>query len=209
MLASFAAKPFDDLAGSGLHVHFSVKDQTDQNIFDDRTEAGSPLLHHALAGCLETMAAATLVFAPHGASYDRLVPNAHAPTGVAWGYENRTTALRVPGGAFAARRIEHRVAGVDANPYLLLTAILGAAWIGIEDKMTPPPPVTGNAYDHDLRQIPDSWAKAIDFFATQPLIKRIFPPMLIDNLVRTKRQELSKAATINPSHLRAIYLSLL
>ena len=80
----------------------------------------------AIAGCLDAMAHSTLIFAPHGPSYDRLVPGAHAPTGLSWAYENRTAAIRVPAGPPAARRIEHRVAGGDINPYLLVTAVLGA-----------------------------------------------------------------------------------
>jgi glutamine synthetase len=100
------------------------------------------------------MPGSMLIFAPHASSYDRFVPGAHAPTGIAWAHENRTTALRVPSGAPAARRIEHRVAGGDINPYLFLAAILGAALNGLEDHEPPPPPITGNAYDQDLRALP-------------------------------------------------------
>ena len=84
------------------------------------------------------MPASTLIFAPHANSYDRFVPGAHAPTGLAWAYENRTAAIRIPAGNPAARRIEHRVAGGDINPYLLLAAVLGAALTGIEDAADPP-----------------------------------------------------------------------
>jgi glutamine synthetase len=92
----------------------------------------------------------------------------------AWAHENRTTALRVPSGGPAARRIEHRVAGGDINPYLFLAAILGAALNGLEDH-DPPPPITGNAYDQDLTQLPNLGG-AIDAFAAAPQIKRIFSP---------------------------------
>ncbi len=83
------------------------------------------------------------------------MPDKHAPTAISWGYENRTAAIRIPAGNPGARRIEHRVAGGDVNPYLMLAAILGAALTGIEDEIEPPPPVTGNAYAMDLPQIPD------------------------------------------------------
>jgi len=145
----------------------------------------------AVSGCLAAMPASTLVFAPQGNSYERLVPGAHAPTGAAWGYENRTTAIRIPGGATAARRIEHRVAGGDINPYLMLATVLGAAMVGIEDQMQPPTPITGNAYEvKDLPQLAADWGSAIDAFEGSTLIARILPAMLIRNLVMTKRQEL-------------------
>ncbi|MEZ5715920.1 MAG: hypothetical protein R3D85_12565 [Paracoccaceae bacterium] len=127
MAATFMARPFYDDAGSGMHVHFSVLDAEGNNIFDDGTAKGSALLRHAVQGCLKALHGSTLIFAPHANSYDRLVPGAHAPTGIAWAYDNRTAAIRVPGGAPAARRIEHRVAGGDINPYLVLAVILGAA----------------------------------------------------------------------------------
>lgn len=97
--ASFMAKPYEEYSGNGMHVHFSVLDAQGRNIFDDGGPKGSPALHHAIAGCLNGMAGSTLVFAPHHNSYDRLVPGAHAPTGIGWAYENRTVAIRVPGGA--------------------------------------------------------------------------------------------------------------
>ena len=80
---------------------------------------------NAIAGCLKGIPEMTLVFAPHANSYDRLVPESHAPTGICWAYDNRTASVRVPGGDFGARRVEHRVAGGDVNPYLFLAAVLG------------------------------------------------------------------------------------
>ncbi|MDP4990506.1 MAG: glutamine synthetase, partial [Marivita lacus] len=125
--ASFMAKPYPDYSGSGMHTHFSVLDEQGNNVFDDGGPRGTDMLHHAIAGCLNGMYDSTLLFAPHWNSFDRLVPGAHAPTGIAWAYENRTAAIRVPSGSASARRIEHRVAGGDVNPYLTLAAILGAA----------------------------------------------------------------------------------
>ncbi len=188
-VATFMAKPFDADSGNGMHMHFSVLDTEGHNVFDDGTPRGSDVLRSAVAGCLAAMPASTLIFAPHANSYARLVPGAHAPTGAGWGYENRTAALRIPGGAGAARRIEHRVAGGDINPYLTFAAILGAAITGIDDAMTPPHPIAGNAYEADLPQLAADWESAIDLFEADPLIARIFPADLIANLVMTKRQE--------------------
>ena len=199
--ASFMAKPYADDAGNGLHVHFSVLDANGKNIFDDGSAMGSALLHQAIAGCLAAMPDSTLIFAPHGNSYDRHVPGAHAPTAALWGYENRTTAIRVPGGSPVARRIEHRVAGGDTNPYLILAAILGAALIGIEDALQPPQPIKGNAYDTvSAPSLARDWATAVDQFERGPLIARIFTAELVDCLVRMKRQEIRTFAAIASEH---------
>lgn len=203
---SFMAKPYETFNGNGMHMHFSILDREGRNIFDDGSDEGSPMLRHAVAGCLRAMPGSTLLFAPHENSYDRLVPNAHAPTGIGWAYENRTSAIRIPSSAPAARRIEHRTPGGDVNPYLTIAAILGAALNGIEDRLDCPAPITGNAYDHPLEQLPGSWAEAIDAFENCPEIKRIFPQHLIDNLVMTKRQELHYMAELSDADTIELYL---
>ncbi len=190
MAASFMAKPYEDYAGNGLHTHFSVLDESGKNVFDNGTHDGAPILHNAIAGCLAGIPELALIFAPHGNSYERLVPGAFAPTSICWAHDNRTATIRVPGGNYAARRIEHRLAGGDVNPYLFLAAVLGSALVGIEDAMQPPAPITGNAYDQELPQVPDTWEAAITAFEQSPLARRIFDPQLVDNLVRTKRQEM-------------------
>lgn len=204
--ASFMAKPYPDYAGSGMHTHFSLLDDSGRNVFDNGGPEGTAMLHNAIAGCLNGMHDSTLLFAPHMNSYDRLVPDAHAPTGIAWAYENRTAAIRVPSGSPAARRVEHRVAGGDVNPYLTLAAILGAALTGIEDSATPPPPVKGNAYALDLPQTPSDWTSAVDAFAHSTIMPRILPPELIRNLVLTKRQEIHYMAELTPAERVEIYL---
>jgi glutamine synthetase len=204
--ASFMAKPYPDYAGSGMHTHFSLVDENGDNVFDDGGPKGTEMLQHAIAGCLNAMYDSTLLYAPHRNSYDRLVPKAHAPTGIAWAYENRTTAIRVPSGSSAARRVEHRVAGGDVNPYLTLAAILGAALVGIEDKAIPPEPVNGNAYALDLPQIPSNWPTAVDAFEKSTLLPRIFPEELIRNLVLTKRQEIRFMEELTPAERVEIYL---
>ncbi len=205
--ATFMAKPFANDAGNGMHLHFSVLDGDGRNVFDDGGAAGTDTLRAAVAGGLAALPASTLVFAPHANSYARLVPGAHAPTAASWAYENRTAALRIPGGPPAARRIEHRASGGDINPYLTFAAILGAAITGIEDRMEPPAPITGNAYDaSDLPAMASDWETAIDRFATDPLIARFLPAQLIDNLVMTKRQELRLMNDIAPEAQWKTYL---
>src|SRR6056297_133747 len=204
--ATFMAKPFADDAGNGMHIHFSVLDKTGANVFDDGGPQGTRILRAGVAGCLAAMPGSTLIFAPHANSYARLVPGAHAPTGAGWGYENRTTALRIPGGPAPARRIEHRVAGGDINPYLAFAVILGAAITGIDDAMTPPAPITGNAYDADLPQLAGDWQGAIDLFESDPMIARIFSPEIIANLVMTKRQEHARLSAMPAEDHWKVYL---
>ena len=204
--ASFMAKPYEDYAGSGLHTHFSVIDADGNNIFDDGGPAGTDIMRHAVGGLIEAMHDSAVIFAPHANSYDRLVPGAHAPTGICWAYENRTSAIRIPSGSHKARRIEHRVAGGDVNPYLLLTAILGAAMNGIEDKTMPPDPITGNAYALDLPQMPGDWGDAIKAFENSTIMPRIFAPEMIRNMLLTKKQEHHYMAELNPSEQVEIYL---
>ncbi|PPB80185.1 glutamine synthetase [Albidovulum inexpectatum] len=204
--ASFMAKPYPEYSGNGLHTHFSVLDRDGRNIFDNGGPEGTETLRNAVAGCLWAMRDCTLIFAPHDNSYERLVPEAHAPNGICWAYENRTAAIRIPSGAPAARRIEHRVAGGDVNPYLMLAAILGAALIGIEERMTPPDPISGNAYALDLPLLCESWQEAIDTFETSRIIPRLFPDQLIQNMVMTKRQELHYMQELTPEEKVELYL---
>ncbi len=187
--ASFMAKPYGDRSGSGLHVHFSVLDQAGANIFANGTPEGSDALKFAVAGLLEAMPDSMAIFAPHYNSYRRFAPQSHAPGAVAWGYENRTTAIRIPGGPDVARRIEHRVSGADANPYLVLAAILGAALSGLDAAVQPVAPTRGDAYSQPLPQLPRQWDTAIDSFAKSPVMAEIFAPVLRDMFVTAKRQE--------------------
>ncbi len=204
--ASFMAKPYAEYAGTGMHMHFSVIDRDNRNVFDDGGAAGSDILRAAVAGCLDAMADSALIFAPHGNSYDRLVPGAHAPTGICWAYENRTAAIRVPAGSVRARRIEHRVAGGDINPYLLIAAVLGAALVGIEDGLEPPKPITGNAYAMDLPRMTSDWGVAIDRFEKSGLLRRILPQELQRNYTATKRQEMQYYADLTDDERVDLYL---
>ncbi|MFQ5984666.1 MAG: helix-turn-helix domain-containing protein, partial [Alphaproteobacteria bacterium] len=122
MIATFMSKPFAELAGNGLHVHLSLLDRDGRNVFDDGTRTGSERLRHAVAGLKATMPAAMAIFAPNANAYRRFQPGSYAPLAPSWGVENRTVALRVIGAPGKDKRIEHRVAGADANPYLALAA---------------------------------------------------------------------------------------
>ena len=192
--ASFMAKPYLGQSGSGLHVHFSLLDEAGNNVFDDGTEAGSDTLRHCINGLLRLMPASTLLFAPHLNSYRRLRPNSHAPTGIGWGYENRTSAIRVPGGSPQARRIEHRVAGADANPYLLLAVLLAGVLEGLSLETMPQAPTVGNAYEAGLPQLPADWAAALAAFAANDALKAHLNPQFCEVYAAMKQQELNRFA---------------
>ena len=189
-VASFMAKPYGDRSGNGFHVHFSLIDEDGNNVFDDGTEKGTDMMKQAIAGLLKAMPESTLLFAPHMNSYRRLRPGTHAPTSVVWGYENRTTAIRIPGGACAARRIEHRVAGADANPYLVISGILGAALYGINHKLEPGEDISGNAYLHDAPKLPGSWNTALESFEMGQTVTSFLSRELIDMYCACKKQEM-------------------
>ena len=194
--ATFMAKPFGNQPGNGMHVHFSVLDDDGKNIFDDGTDTGSDVLRFAVAGLLEAMQESTLIFAPHLNSYRRMRPNSHAPTSAAWGYENRTCAIRIPGGASVARRIEHRVSGADSNPYLVLAAILGAALNGMDKQVEPKAPITGSAYDAGAPTLPLDWNSAITAFAAGKTMHDVLGQQLVRLFAQAKQQELQHFLSI-------------
>ncbi|MGH6871971.1 MAG: glutamine synthetase family protein [Rhizomicrobium sp.] len=142
--ASFMAKPYAGRAGSGLHIHLSLLDVNGRNVFDDGTAMGSKTLRHAIGGLQALMADSMALFAPNLNSYRRFQPDMFAPVNRRWGINNRSAGLRVPVGPGDARRVEHRVAGADANPYYALAAVLAGAHLGLTDKLDPGTPATGN-----------------------------------------------------------------
>ena len=189
MAASFMAKPYAERPGSGLHVHISLLDDEGRNLFDDGGASGSDMMRFVIGGLLAHMADSMLIFAPHLNSYRRLALEMHAPVVICWGYENRTVAVRVPHGPGASRRIEHRVAGADSNPYLMLAIILATAMWGMHDKTDPGSPVADNAYALDLPRLPDNWQDAIKRFETSAIIKSLLPDTCQQMFVDCKMQE--------------------
>ncbi len=193
--ASFMAKPYGNRSGSGMHLHFSVLDNAGDNVFDDGGDAGTEALRHAVAGCLAAAAQSTLLFAPHQNSYRRLRPNTHAPIAIGWGYENRTALVRIPGGSHKARRIEHRAAGADSNPYLVIAAVLGAALEGMQKQLPCPDPIEGDAYNAGLDNLPLSWQGALAAFVDGDCMQKVFNSTLRQMLVACKEQEIEALAT--------------
>ena len=195
-VASFMPKPIDDEAGNGLHVHCSLLDENGTNVFDDGGEEGSDLLRYAVAGGLELLPASMLLFAPSFNAYRRFQPGNHAPTESAWGYDNRTTAIRIPESPSAARRLEHRVAGADANPYLVLAAVLAGIWHGIENTLSPPNPIEGNAWDQeiDAPALPTTMDEAISVFDKSDVLSSYLTSEFKTLFLATKVQERNEFA---------------
>lgn len=192
MIASFMAKPQADHAGNGMHVHVSVLDEAGKNIFGDGTTAGSEQLRNAIAGCATHTRDCMAIFAPNLNSYRRLQPGSHAPTSATWGYDNRTVALRVPASDPANTRIEHRLAGSDGNPHLVLAAILAAALDGLERKLEAQPPVEGDAYSHPPEHnLPVEWGVALDHFERSVFVRDHLGATLQRSFILSKRQELA------------------
>jgi glutamine synthetase len=192
MQASFMAKPFADLAGNGMHMHCSLLNSQGENAFNNGTDEGNELLQHAIAGCLVTMKDCMLLFAPNLNSYRRFQRGSHAPLAPSWGYENRTVALRVPADKHEAMRIEHRVAGADANPYLVMSAILAGMLYGIENKLAAPAAIAGNAYDECEPSLPRYWPDALACFSTSAFIKEYMGEQFQGVFAIVKQQEIDE-----------------
>jgi len=170
--ATFMAKPYGLEAGNGTHVHLSLLDDTGRNVFaaENGDPLGSETLHRAVAGLLELMPACMAICAPNLNSFRRFQPGLYVPMTPTWGFDNRSVALRIPSGCNDARRIEHRVAGADVNPYLLLAVLLAGIDYGIDRQLTPPAPVEGNAYEQFEPTLTNSWQQALDLLeASEPL----------------------------------------
>lgn len=162
--ACFMAKPVEQYAGSGMHLHVSLADGEGHNVFAEAPGAGwTDTIRHAIGGMRATMGESMLVFAPHANSWRRFAAQSYAPVAPTWGVNNRSVALRIPAGERAARRIEHRPAGVDANPYLVAATVLAALRKGLDDRIDPGPETTGNGYENpaDAPPIPPDWRTAI------------------------------------------------
>jgi glutamine synthetase len=164
--ASFMAKPLVDQAGSGLHVHVSVLDRDGRNIFAGPQAAPTDALRHAIGGLQRSAQDCLLLFAPNANSYRRFVLNAFVPLNEVWGFNNRTVAMRIPHSDEANTRIEHRIAGADANVYLATAAVLAGMLHGLEQGFDPGPAVVGNAYEQTEIKTP-YWRDSIrDFMAS-------------------------------------------
>lgn len=145
--ATFMAKPMRREPGSAMHIHQSVvSTKTGKNVFANKDGKYSPLFFNYIAGLQKYGPSALCFFAPNVNSYRRFAPDISAPTNFEWGYDNRTTGLRVPDSKPEAFRVENRLPGSDTNPYLAFAATLACGYLGIMENAKPEKAITGNAY---------------------------------------------------------------
>ena len=174
MSATFMAKPFMNVAGNGLHIHLSLYDKNDQNIFSDVTSSSIPAvsnqLIHAIGGLSELMGESMAVFAPNANSYRRLIPGNFAPLTPNWGYNHRDVALRIPVSDSNNMRIEHRVAGADANPYLVLSVIIAGVHHGITQQISPSEMILEGAEIEEKITLSRFWPDALNEFSTSAIL---------------------------------------
>ena len=170
VVASFMAKPFEDRAGNGTHVHVSLYNRDGANAFarGARQEIngmaiGEPL-RHAVGGLVVSMAESMAIFAPNANSYRRFRPGLFVPVSPSWGVNNRSAGIRIPPSEDEALRIEHRNAGADTNPYLATAAILAGIHYGLTAKIDPPPASDGDRDPDGLPELPLNWFTALDRF---------------------------------------------
>ena len=191
MEACFMAKPFGRQAGNGMHLHLSLADADGSNLFADSAEGGlNPLMLHAIGGLRATLGDSMLVLAPFMNSWRRFASTVYSPASEGWGVDNRTTAIRVPEGAAETRHFEHRVAGVDANPYLVAAVTLAAVLDGIAAKTDPGPPQEERAEGNALGgTLPRSWLDAIEAFERSSAMKEALGETLHRGFVAVKYAE--------------------
>jgi len=187
LAATFMAKPAEDLSGNGMHVHMSFADASGRSLFDGEPVPNDPL-RHAIAGMLATRLDFLIVCAPHANSYRRFQSYSYAPTRGNWGVNNRSVSIRVPAARGPGTRFEHRLASADANPYLLCSAVLAGVHLGLEAKLEPPPPATGDTYADGHVRSP-SWESSIDAFAASAHAERYFGRPFVELLSAVKRHE--------------------
>ncbi|MFK0335416.1 glutamine synthetase family protein [Rhizobium sp. NPDC090275] len=182
------AKPYSDHAGSGLHVHASIIDSEGRNILDAKGGEATKL-KSICAGMLQSMRDAQLVFAPFANSYRRFQPGSFAPVDLTWGYGHRGTAIRIPDKNGPAARIEHRVAGADANPYLLLAAILGGMLLGLDNELDPGEETTPSHMPENTTKLTHDFLTAVETFRASPFIADVFGEAYQKLYGDTKRKE--------------------
>ncbi|MCF6301966.1 MAG: glutamine synthetase family protein [Devosiaceae bacterium] len=165
--ATFMAKPMQDEPGSAMHIHQSVLDENGNNIFSNENGSETDLFFSYIAGQQTYIPNAICLFAPYVNSYRRFVAKGSAPINLEWGADNRTTGIRIPISNPAARRVENRVVGMDANPYLALAASLACGYLGMKNSLTPRKSQQGEAYDKP-RDLPRSLHGGLDLFDSAP-----------------------------------------
>lgn len=197
LAVTFMAKWRSDLAGSSMHIHLSLWDKNAQNNIFPGNQPFGPLIvsdtfRWFLGGWMKHAPALTPFYAPYPTSYKRFTYQSWAPTNIAWSYDNRTSGFRVVGQG-PSLRIESRIPGADANPYLAYAATIAAGLDGIANKIDPPPIFEGDVYEAtDLPKVPANLRDATDLMATSQMLRDAFGDEVIDHYAHFFRVEQAK-----------------
>lgn len=188
--ATFMSKPYPGESGSGLQINLSFLDETGANAFDPRRPDGDRRLGAAVAGMQAMLAETMALFAPTFHAFRRFEPDQFTPVTRDWGENNRSVAFRVPASTPENRRIEHRAAGAEANPYLAMAAVLAAAHHGLAADLTPTAMAEGNAGAEADPDLPLKIWSALDRMAAARRLPDYFEPRYIEAYVHARRAEL-------------------
>jgi len=190
--ATFMAKVDAQMAGSSCHIHVSLKDDQGNNPFWNG--GPSKLFYNFLGGYLKYLKELTLLLAPTINSYKRFSSRSFAPTTLAWGWDNRTCGIRAVGKG-PSLRLECRLPGADANPYLALSALLAAGAAGIEEDLDAPKAVQGNAYEQEgLERVPGSLEEAARLWRGSKLAHRVFGDGVVEHYAHLAELEVAAMA---------------
>lgn len=189
--AVFMAKPLAGYDGSSMHLHQSIVDKKGNNIFSDKNGAETPEFHAYIAGLQHYLADLMPLVAPYVNSWRRYVRGMQAPVNMQWGHDNRTIGLRVPHSSPAARRVENRFAGSDANPYLAMAVSLACGLKGMQQKLKPRPAVDNEDGYNFPREIANGLESALAQLSDSKDARDIFGDMFIDAFLNVKEIELA------------------
>ncbi|WP_174875470.1 glutamine synthetase family protein [Vogesella oryzae] len=190
MKACFMAKPFSGQAGSAMHIHQSLLDESGRNVFSRDDGDEHPRFRHYIAGLQQHLPSAMALMAPNPNSYRRLAANTAAPINVEWGYDNRSCGLRVPASPPRARRVENRLPGIDCNPYLALATTLACGLLGLQAEQPATPPLQGSAYDKQAA-LPQDLAVALDMLDSNQPLQQVLGSEFVGQFIAIKRLELA------------------
>ncbi|MGH3563523.1 MAG: glutamine synthetase, partial [Mycobacterium sp.] len=181
----------DEREGNSCHIHISLRSLDGTAVFadPDAPHGMSPLFRSFVAGQLATLPELTLCYAPNVNSYKRFADGSFAPTAIAWGLDNRTCALRVVGHD-EGLRVECRVPGGDVNPYLAVAALIAGGLHGIDNDLSLPEPVAGNAYHGELQLLPTTLGEAAALFARSEVARKAFGDDVVEHYLNNARVEL-------------------
>ncbi|WP_338526923.1 glutamine synthetase family protein [Pseudomonas batumici] len=186
------AKPLANTPGSSMHIHQSVvRTEGGRNVFSDANGEPTAMFRHFIGGQQACLADFTALFAPNVNSYQRLCHPFASPNNACWSHDNRAAGLRIPASSPVARRVENRLPGADANPYLAIAASLAAGLHGIEHELEPTPAVQGEFEVPEALSLPCTLHAALERLKCSSLARELFGNLFIEGYIASKSMELT------------------